>query len=111
MITDAETRRLLLEEANKCVYCGFCESVCPTLPLGPHRGYGPRGRVTLLKEWLADGSAPSAEALSSFYSCLLCNACSVVCPAHIRVGDLMRDARALIWSEGLLKEGVVVRAR
>ncbi|AMD30488.1 MAG: (Fe-S)-binding protein [Acidilobus sp.] len=97
----------LLREAQKCVYCGFCESVCPTMPFGPHRGYGPRGRVTVLRELLEGTVKLSDEVISSFYSCLLCNACSTVCPARIRVGDLMRSARLLLWGDMLTSEAAV----
>ncbi|ADL18841.1 predicted Fe-S oxidoreductase [Acidilobus saccharovorans 345-15] len=104
-------RDQLLSEANKCVYCGFCESVCPTQPFGPHRGYGPRGRVTLLRELLEGRASLSDEVLSSFYSCLLCNACSTVCPARIRVGDLMRMARAMLWGSPVISSNAAVRTR
>ncbi len=91
--------RELEAEAEKCVFCGFCESVCPTLPLGPHRGYGPRGRITMVRGLLKGEITLSDEVVSSLYSCLLCNACSVVCPASIRVGDVVREVRAMLWPE------------
>ena len=100
----------LEEEASRCVFCGFCEAACPTYRRGPHRGYGPRGRVNVLLGLLR-GSPPTPEALESIYSCLLCDACYVVCPAHIRVGELMRSARALLWSRGAVPYGLGVRSR
>jgi glycolate oxidase iron-sulfur subunit len=105
-----EIPKLILKDAEKCFSCGFCESVCPTIAFGPHRGYGPRGRVIILRTWLRGEGEITEEGLASIYSCLLCNACSTVCPARIRVGDLVRDARALLWSRGL-PEGIRVVSR
>ncbi|MGC9071168.1 MAG: 4Fe-4S dicluster domain-containing protein [Acidilobus sp.] len=100
----------VLEEADKCVFCGFCESVCPTIPFGPHRGYGPRGRVTIVKGVIRSEITLTDEVVSSLYSCLLCNACSTVCPARIRVGDLVREVRGLLWPR-VLESRAVVKAR
>ncbi len=88
-------RSRLLEEAGKCAYCGFCEAVCPTLPYGRHRGYGPRGRV-LLTAHLARGGKASPEVLSSIYTCLTCAACTLKCPAGIDIPALVRAARSLL---------------
>lgn len=85
----------LRREVSKCVYCGFCEAVCPTLKAGGHRGYGPRGRLRIIKGIL-DGQEPSQEALNSLYTCLLCGACDLQCPVGIRIADAIREARPLL---------------
>ncbi len=89
-------RAFILEEAGRCIYCGFCEAVCPTLPLGPHRGYGPRGRVNLALQ-LAKGSQPSRATVESLYTCLLCAACHTKCPAQINIAGVVRAARVLTF--------------
>ena len=91
----AKLRRYVEFEASKCIYCGFCEPVCPTLPEGPHRGYGPRGRVYLSLILAKTGSA-SREALDSLYSCLLCYACHEACPAEVDIVGIVRTARRLV---------------
>ncbi len=87
----------ILKETNSCLYCGFCEAVCPTLPFGPHRGYGPRGRVYIMNE-IARTRRAGGEALASVFSCLTCGACTQKCPVDINVADLVKDARALVLS-------------
>ncbi|MCE4611779.1 MAG: (Fe-S)-binding protein [Desulfurococcales archaeon] len=76
------------------MYCGFCEPVCPTLPLGRHRGYGPRGRVNLARMVALDG--PTDGDYESLYTCLLCAACHTACPARIDIVGVVRAARSLI---------------
>ncbi len=87
-------REWALEEASKCLYCGFCEAVCPTLPHGPHRGYGPRGRVTIVYRLLS-GKPVTEETVASLFSCLGCRACTLRCPVSIDVAELVRVARSL----------------
>jgi len=89
-----EEARTIIREAEKCIYCGFCEAVCPTLPLGPHRGYGPRGRLSLAA-MLARERRGGAEAAAAIYSCLTCGACTEKCPAGILVADIVKAVRRL----------------
>ena len=91
-----ELRRRIVEEASRCMYCGFCEAVCPTRPLGPHRGYGPRGRLLIAKR-LAEGSLElTPAAVESIYTCLVCAACNTKCPAGIDIAGAIRAARAVM---------------
>ena len=91
-----EAREWLEQEVSKCVYCGFCEAVCPTLHAGGHRGYGPRGRINIIKKIVRDGEEPTPEALNSLYTCLLCGACDLQCPVGIRIAQAIREARPLV---------------
>lgn len=84
-----------LAEASKCVWCGFCEFVCPTYNVMRERQYGPRGRLALLMGVYRMGRLSSA-ALTSLYTCLLCGACNIVCPAGLDVVEAMRGARSYI---------------
>jgi len=99
MLTSPEEAK---REVEKCMYCGFCEALCPTLSYGPHRGYGPRGRIAIIKLLLETSINPSKEAINSIYTCTLCAACIEKCPAKIKITDLVIYARALINRETLL---------
>ena len=97
MITSHEEA---LREAEKCMYCGFCEAVCPTIIHGPHRGYGPRGRIQLIKTILTRGNTSKAI-IDSIYTCTLCAACIEKCPAKINIVDLIIYARSIITQENI----------
>ncbi len=95
--------RELQEEVGKCISCGFCEAVCPTLPSADFNLWkGARGRVIMGSELLKNSSTGKKENLSdSFYSCLDCHACLYVCPAGVNAGKVSHLSRQLIVSEGM----------
>jgi len=87
-------RSQLLAEAGKCMYCGFCEPVCPTIDYGT-RMHGPRGRLRISR-LLLEGAEPSRLAEESLFTCILCAACIHACPARIDIVSVIRGARSLI---------------
>ncbi len=88
-----------LEMANRCSWCGFCESVCPTFLLTRDKALGPRGRVWIFIGLMTNQlnlNDLSENTIKSTYSCLTCKACINPCPAKIDVPLLMTLARKLI---------------
>ncbi|MEB3764608.1 MAG: (Fe-S)-binding protein [Desulfurococcales archaeon] len=96
-----DPRAEIIETAGKCLYCGFCEALCPTRPLGPHRGYGPRGRVNIAYMLAKGEIVASSHVVESLYSCLLCRACELKCPIALPIAEIIRNARGLIAEPGL----------
>ncbi|AGO60195.1 (Fe-S)-binding protein [Ferroplasma acidarmanus] len=86
------------EITDKCISCGFCESVCPTLePDGYNSVFGARGRV-ILADFALKESSEGLELGNSFYSCLDCYACVNVCPAGVNAGVVSELMRELVAS-------------
>lgn len=98
----------LLESLNNatkdCISCGFCESVCPTLPASDYDlSKGARGRVLLGRALYKDLKAKGSTEITvsdSFYSCLDCFACVHVCPAGVNAGVVSDIAKEIITSSG-----------
>lgn len=87
----------VVDEIQKCVHCGFCNSVCPTYRLTGNELQGPRGRIYLVKGLLErdDTNETLEESLSK---CLTCRACEPVCPSGVQYGKIAEEARFLIYN-------------
>ena len=81
------TKNQILKITDECIKCGFCESVCPTLPAAGYNSIkGARGRIILAQ--FAINTGEELQISDSFYSCLDCFACLQVCPAGVNAGEL-----------------------
>ena len=77
---------------RSCVHCGFCTATCPTYQILGDELDGPRGRIYLIKEFLA-GAPTSSESLTHLDRCLLCRACETTCPSGVRYARLVEIGR------------------
>ncbi len=85
----------LLDEIGKCIRCGFCEAVCPTLEAKDFKlYYGPRGRIILINEFLKNKKG--VKIFDSVYSCLECFLCYETCPAKVNAGLVCNFAKRII---------------
>ncbi len=88
----------LIADAEMCVRCGLCTSVCPTYNLEYKEIQGPRGRVLLYADY-AQGLVPDEEkhlVLEAAYDCLDCRACQTVCPNDVKPGEAALDTRVVL---------------
>ena len=78
-----------------CIRCGLCLSTCPTYQVSRREEQGPRGRIAMAKAW-TEGHVELSDALVEHQlSCLLCDACTTICPAGVKmepIGIAMRRA-------------------
>ncbi|MGI6038346.1 MAG: (Fe-S)-binding protein [Limnochordia bacterium] len=83
----------LAELVRKCSRCGTCRSQCPILLRQGKESSSPRGLIFLLHELLSGRISPSPRLLDKIYTCLLCDACSVVCPSGVDITKIIKGAR------------------
>jgi glycolate oxidase iron-sulfur subunit len=93
-----------------CIRCGACLTSCPTYVLSMHEAEGPRGRVGMARA-LAEGHLEVTPDLRAHeLNCLVCDACTAVCPAGVHMDPLqvtlraaLEEGRAQPWSERLVR--------
>ena len=86
-------------EVDKCVECGYCETVCPSKDVT----LTPRQRITLRRaevEALKTNDQETLNAIKENYdyqaidTCAVDGMCQTACPVHINTGDLVKRLRS-----------------
>ncbi|MFH0778551.1 MAG: (Fe-S)-binding protein [Candidatus Eisenbacteria bacterium] len=106
------------DEIVRCIKCGLCRAVCPTLLETLGESQGARGRVSLV-EAVLDGRLSLSDIFEDRIStCINCKACVDACPSGVRVDDIILRARAELVSRGrfpfvkrLIIRGLLKRGR
>ena len=74
--------------AGACIRCGLCLSVCPTYQISFAEEEGPRGRIAMARALTEGHLALTADLEQHSQTCLLCDACTAICPAGVRMEPL-----------------------
>ncbi|MCX5861883.1 MAG: FAD-binding protein [Deltaproteobacteria bacterium] len=91
-------------EILACIQCGFCRAGCPTFAETTLESLNAKGRVTLAFQMLTGSLEPSEDLAKRLYQCMLCLNCRSVCPAQVKVSDIIRAARERLVEKGYLPE-------
>jgi glycolate dehydrogenase iron-sulfur subunit len=86
----------------RCIRCAACLTSCPTYVVSHKEEEGPRGRIAIMRAIVEGQLDITSDAVTHLDNCLLCEACTQVCPSGIemeRMGIAFRDA----LSEGSTK--------
>jgi glycolate oxidase iron-sulfur subunit len=93
-----------------CVRCGLCLTSCPTYVISLAEEEGPRGRVAMARALVEGHLDLSADLLEHENNCLLCEACTRVCPAGVKMEELgvplrqvFEDLEKRPWWQRLLR--------
>ena len=79
-----------------CIRCGLCLTSCPTYVLSLQESESPRGRVGMARA-LAEGQlAATPDLVEHELNCLVCDACSAVCPAGVHMDPLQVRLRSAL---------------
>lgn len=115
---------LLAQRANidACIRCGLCLSVCPTYRLTMMEEESPRGRIAVARALAGSHFALTPDMVAHQESCLLCDACTAICPAGFRMEDMgiavrraigasARPPRSRRWALALAFRGPLAHPR
>ncbi|MEY3469625.1 MAG: hypothetical protein RLZZ575_85, partial [Actinomycetota bacterium] len=98
-IENLKTQNSIDQEVDKCVECGYCETVCPSKDVT----LTPRQRITLRRaevEALKTNDQETLDAIKENYdyqaidTCAVDGMCQTACPVHINTGDLVKRLRS-----------------
>ena len=87
------------QEVDKCVECGYCETVCPSKDLT----LTPRQRITIRrvqKDAERNNDQQLLDVINANYdyqaidTCAVDGMCATACPVHINTGDLVKRLRS-----------------
>ncbi|MFC4775764.1 (Fe-S)-binding protein [Paenibacillus sp. GCM10023252] len=76
--------------------CGFCLPACPTFKVRGVEAESPRGRIALMKAAVDGLMEPDERFEDQMSHCLGCRACEPACPADVKYGQLIEQAREAI---------------
>src|SRR5919199_4569737 len=93
-----------------CIRCGACLTSCPTYVISMHESEGPRGRIGIMRAVAEGHLQVTPDLVEHELNCLVCDACSAVCPAGVHMDPLQVSLRSAIesnmrrpWRERLLR--------
>ncbi|MGG3640398.1 (Fe-S)-binding protein [Bacillus gobiensis] len=90
-------KRMDEKELLNCMRCGFCLPSCPTyIETNKNEAASPRGRIALMKGVVDGHIEPDKDVEHQLNLCLGCRACEPVCPAGVKYGQLLEEARDII---------------
>ncbi|MFB6469788.1 MAG: (Fe-S)-binding protein [Vulcanisaeta sp. AZ3] len=85
-----------LEQAYKCVHCGFCLQTCPTYLATGNEADSPRGRIYLVKALLTGGVDATESVLKHLSQCVICRRCETACPSGVEYSRVIYAAYAYL---------------
>lgn len=86
-------------DIEHCVRCGLCQSVCPLYKETGLEGSVARGKMSLLLGLLDGQISASANFQEKLDFCLICKACTAICPAGVKVDELVVLGRQVAQAE------------
>jgi glycolate oxidase iron-sulfur subunit len=88
--------KLDYDQLTNCMRCGFCLPACPTFKETGIEAESPRGRIALMKATVDGLMEPDVQFEEQMNHCLGCRACEPACPADVKYGQLIEQARDAI---------------
>ncbi len=79
-----------------CIRCGQCLTSCPTYVLSMNEAEGPRGRIALMRALTEGHLTVTPDLVEHEQNCLVCDACTAVCPAGVHMDPMQVALRAAL---------------
>jgi quinone-modifying oxidoreductase, subunit QmoC len=86
------------DKISECIQCGTCSSTCP---VSLYMDYTPRKIMAMIKA----GFKHEALRSHTLWLCSSCYSCTVMCPAQIKITDVMYSLKRMAIEEGIYPKG------
>jgi heterodisulfide reductase subunit C len=87
------------DKISECIQCGTCSSTCP---VSLYMDYTPRKLMAMIKAGFKDDALKS----KTVWICSSCYSCSVMCPAQIKITDVMYALKRMAIEKGVYPKGI-----
>src|SRR5438309_3947927 len=91
---DAEYDNML-----RCIRCAACLTTCPTYVVTHKEEEGPRGRIAIMRAIVEGHLDVTEDAIEHLDNCLLCEACTNVCPSGVQMEPMGIAFRDMVASQ------------
>ncbi len=81
------------DNLRSCIRCGLCLSVCPIYQETIAEEESPRGRIAIARALTEGHLGVTRDLLRHEYSCLMCEACTAICPAGVLMEPIQISLR------------------
>jgi glycolate oxidase iron-sulfur subunit len=71
-----------------CIRCAACLTSCPTYVVTHKEEEGPRGRIAIMRAMVEGHLDITPDGIEHLDNCLLCEACTNVCPAGVQMESM-----------------------
>src|ERR1700687_4177900 len=72
----------------RCIRCAACLMSCPTYVVTHKEEEGPRGRLAIMRAIVEGHLEVTPDAITHLDNCLLCEACTNVCPCGVQMESM-----------------------
>src|SRR5579859_1481883 len=72
----------------RCIRCAACLTSCPTYVVTHKEEEGPRGRIAIMRAIVEGHLEVTPDAVEHLDNCVLCEACTNVCPAGVQMESM-----------------------
>ena len=72
----------------RCIRCAACLTSCPTYVVTHKEEEGPRGRIAIMRAMVEGHLDITPDGIEHLDNCLLCEACTNVCPAGVQMESM-----------------------
>ncbi len=101
-----QQRHDLEEILLSCNRCGLCHGCSPLFELKKLESATARGKIRLARSLMQGELEPSETLVDRIYECLMCGHCSSMCPAGIKVEEVIHSTRRFLASSGKVPRAV-----